>query len=266
MANWTERRFVILLPAYAIGLGIFFQYSGLELLIVSPFYDSENAIWPLKDHWLIQSVLHIFAQHLMKLFGLLLLGVILYLSFTKKNPPLRKALGCGFLAMAAGVTVVGYLKGQTRLYCPWDLEMFGGELPHHLLFQSLVSDSPIGHAFPSAHAAVGFSFLSVYFAAAMFAPQWRFRALGFGLGLGFLFGFVQQMRGAHFLSHDLFSLAICWLAALLIHIIFYRGKMLRFFFIQARQLQLPASGIKEAKLFAGSEKVDAKVPGIKNEL
>jgi membrane-associated PAP2 superfamily phosphatase len=125
MTNGTERRLVILLPIYAIGLGIFLQYSGLELLIVSPFYDSENAIWPLKDYWLTQSVLHIFAQHLMKVFGLSLLGIILYLSFTKKNPPLRKMLGCGFLAMAAGLTVVGYLKGQTRLYCPWDLEVFG---------------------------------------------------------------------------------------------------------------------------------------------
>jgi membrane-associated PAP2 superfamily phosphatase len=33
------------------------------------------------------------------------------------------------------------------------------------------------------------------------------------LGLGVIFGLAQQARGAHFLSHDLVSLGICWLCA-----------------------------------------------------
>jgi membrane-associated PAP2 superfamily phosphatase len=34
------------------------------------------------------------------------------------------------------------------------------------------------------------------------------------LGIGLLFGIAQQVRGAHMLSHDLFTLAICWSSCL----------------------------------------------------
>jgi hypothetical protein len=30
------------------------------------------------------------------------------------------------------------------------------------------------------------------------------------LGLGLLFGTTQQLRGAHFLSHDIWTFALCW--------------------------------------------------------
>ncbi len=33
-----------------------------------------------------------------------------------------------------------------------------------------------------------------------------------------LFGFAQQMRGAHFLSHDVATLAVCWTVAVLLEV------------------------------------------------
>jgi membrane-associated PAP2 superfamily phosphatase len=42
--------------------------------------------------------------------------------------------------------------------------------------------------------------------------------LSVGLGLGLLFGFAQQLRGAHFLSHDLWTLGIAWSAALTLYL------------------------------------------------
>ena len=35
-----------------------------------------------------------------------------------------------------------------------------------------------------------------------------------GLVIGISFGLAQQLRGAHFLSHDVWSAAICWFGAL----------------------------------------------------
>lgn len=43
---------------------------------------------------------------------------------------------------------------------------------------------------------------------------WRWLGLMIGLVAGLIFGISQQLRGAHFLSHDLWSLTICWLVAL----------------------------------------------------
>lgn len=41
----------------------------------------------------------------------------------------------------------------------------------------------------------------------------RWLALGTVLVSGLLFGVVQQLRGAHFISHDLWTLVICWFVA-----------------------------------------------------
>jgi membrane-associated PAP2 superfamily phosphatase len=52
-------------------------------------------------------------------------------------------------------------------------------------------------------------------------PEYKLYGLYFGLVLGIMFGASQQVRGAHFLSHDVFSLAVCWFSSLmLIYFIF----------------------------------------------
>ena len=50
------------------------------------------------------------------------------------------------------------------------------------------------------------------------APARRRWGLCLGLGMGLLFGISQQFRGAHFLSHDVWTAAICWFAALALHV------------------------------------------------
>src|SRR3546814_13809021 len=48
-------------------------------------------------------------------------------------------------------------------------------------------------------------------------PQWRWKGLVAGLCAGLVFGVSQQLRGAHFASHDAWTLLVCWLVALLLH-------------------------------------------------
>jgi membrane-associated PAP2 superfamily phosphatase len=58
--------------------------------------------------------------------------------------------------------------------------------------------------------------------------------------LGLLFGFSQQLRGAHFLSHDLWTLAICWGTALGLFLWFRRHPL------EARTVTVPAGASAEA--------------------
>jgi membrane-associated PAP2 superfamily phosphatase len=44
-----------------------------------------------------------------------------------------------------------------------------------------------------------------------------------GLFVGFVFAFGQQARGAHFLSHDLWSISLCWFGALGLFLLFRPG-------------------------------------------
>jgi len=57
-----------------------------------------------------------------------------------------------------------------------------------------------------------------------------------------VFGIGQELRGAHFLSHDLWSLAIAWTSASLL----YYGFFLR------------PSGLKKAKFADVSQRVNVK--------
>jgi membrane-associated PAP2 superfamily phosphatase len=43
-----------------------------------------------------------------------------------------------------------------------------------------------------------------------------------GLVAGGVFGAAQQLRGAHFLSHDLWTLATCWTVSLLLFLLVRR--------------------------------------------
>ena len=48
-----------------------------------------------------------------------------------------------------------------------------------------------------------------------YAPSWRWYAFAAAMSLGTIFGVaLGRLRGAHYLSHDLWSLAICWFSAI----------------------------------------------------
>ena len=73
---------------------------------------------------------------------------------------------------------------------------------------------PRAACFPAGHASAGYAWMALYFFFLATRPQWRWLGLAVGIVLGLLFGVVQQLRGAHFLSHDLWTAVICWSCAL----------------------------------------------------
>ena len=57
------------------------------------------------------------------------------------------------------------------------------------------------------------SLLALYFATFLYFRRPALMLLP-GLVVGWVFALGQQARGAHFLSHDLWSLTVCWFGAL----------------------------------------------------
>lgn len=216
-------RLHLMLPFLAVVLGLMLEYSDLDLWLEGLFYDPEQKLFPWRENWLFAAVLHEGGRTFFNLVGLSnVLGIIG--SFLSDSlAPYRKLLVCLLLAMVAGPVLVGLLKDVTHIYSPWDLAYFGGRQEYVKLLDKVPQGAPVGHAFPAGHASGGFALVATYFALAMVRPSRRFWGLGVGLGLGFIFGFAQQVRGAHFLSHDFFSLAVCWSAALVVFFLFY-GK------------------------------------------
>ena len=77
-------------------------------------------------------------------------------------------------------------------------------------------DGGAGRCFPAGHAAAGFSFVGGYFALARDTPRAARWWLAVALVMGLLLGLGQQMRGAHYMSHTLWTAWLCWTVGLAI--------------------------------------------------
>jgi membrane-associated PAP2 superfamily phosphatase len=114
------------------------------------------------------------------------------------------------LGILASVLSISTLKQLNHTSCPWDLAEFGGMANYVSHWVLTVRDGGPGQCFPGGHASTGFALFAGYFALHKKAPRaahaWLVAALVAGFGLGW----VQQIRGAHYFSHNLWTAWICW--------------------------------------------------------
>jgi membrane-associated PAP2 superfamily phosphatase len=120
-----------------------------------------------------------------------------------------------WLGVSVGsLLAISALKQHSLTSCPWELREFGGRVPFVSHWSLQLSDGGPGHCFPSGHASSGFGLLVGYWllrdASQRAARVW----LAMALVLGVLCGGVQLVRGAHFLSHSLWTAWCCWAIAL----------------------------------------------------
>ncbi len=120
-------------------------------------------------------------------------------------------------------------KQVTTLPCPWDVELYGGERQYITVFDALKNSFPAAHCYPSGHASGGYALLSCFFAANQYRRangQREVRSAYYwllpGMTLGVVFGITQQLRGAHFISHDLMSFSMCYAVCWLMQISFFK--------------------------------------------
>ncbi|GGO81238.1 membrane protein [Marinobacterium nitratireducens] len=192
------------------------RHFDLDLRLADGWFRLQGNAWALRDNWLTSDLLHSGGRGFSQL---LLVLVLVLLGLTW---PVRRLAGwrrgLGYLATAAltGVTLVSLGKHFSAQDCPWSLTRYGGDRPYHPLFDAISGDGG-GGCFPAGHASAGYAWLALYFVCLHYWPARARLALLPGLALGLAFGAAQQLRGAHFLSHDLWTLAICWFSSLLLY-------------------------------------------------
>ena len=187
-----------------------------DLLLADFFYSLQGGRWALKNHSITSTLLHRGGRNLLVAMAVVVFLAAVMAPYVTSLKPYRRGLWYLFLVMAIAPLTVNLLKLTTHIDCPWDLARYGGTSPYVSLFSRHPGDFPYGSCFPSAHASGGYSLVALYFLARTYRPAWRWAALATGLLFGIVYGFAQQLRGAHFLSHDVWALAICWLIALVL--------------------------------------------------
>jgi membrane-associated PAP2 superfamily phosphatase len=216
-------RSVLLLFAVAACL---FATTHLDLVIArSLFFDGSSAGWIGADSWLVNEAIHTGGRWAVR--GVACLALTLWIaSFlfaSLRN--WRRPAGYFLCAIVLTIGGVGLLKAVTNVDCPWDLSDFGGQFPHVDLFAPRPDGLPRARCFPAAHASSGYAFTALYFLAHERSRTLARIGLAIGLLLGLIFGVAQQSRGAHFLSHDLWSAFLAWMVPLTLYTFAFDGHL-----------------------------------------
>lgn len=217
------RAWLGLLAAYLVAMVGLQGFHG-DLVVADALYALQGGHWALRDHWFTVDVVHVGGKRLVAgaFLALVVLAIVAWRrpAFAPWRRPIVVLLG----SVLASVAIVASIKYSLPMDCPWSVSAYGGQLPHIGLFETRPDGFPRNSCFPAAHASSGFAWVALYFLFATVRPRWRYVGLLVGLGLGAVFATSQELRGAHFLSHDLTTLMICWTVALAAHLAFNRVR------------------------------------------
>lgn len=206
------------LPAVAAGVGsALLMQGGGDRHLADLLYALQGGRWLLRDSWITQGLIHHDGRVASSVAALIMVVLALVPWRGTQQRRLRRPAGYLALCVMLSTAMVSLLKRWTQMDCPWDISRYGGARPLLGLFESRHGLAASG-CFPAGHASAGYAWVALYFVALAYRPSWRWPALAVGLVAGLVFGIAQQLRGAHFLSHDLWSLTICWLMALVLYL------------------------------------------------
>lgn len=210
MQSFSNRQLAAITAALALLL-LAWDFSGLDLPLAHWF--GGPAGFPWRDHVLLTDVLHDGAKRLAWVLVLLLCVAVWWPVGALGRLTFHRRLQLAVSSLLA-VLAVSALKSVSSSSCPWGLADFGG-VAHYTPHWAHVfaSDGGSGRCFPAGHAASGFAFVGGYFVFRETAPAIARRWLAVSLLAGAVLGLAQQMRGAHFTSHTLWTAFICWCVA-----------------------------------------------------
>lgn len=225
----TMTRFWIshaLLPAllFAVAM-IIFETTSLDVTLANHFYDFTTQQWPHKDSWWSSQLIHEYGRRMIVVLFLITVVVLIFAWWRGGMKLYRRPAAYMALVLLIAPGIVSSGKHLSNTDCPWDLDLYGGDRPHVRLFADRPDDLPAAQCFPGGHSSGGFALLGLYFLFRKRKPRLARLGLAIGLGVGGLFAFGQEARGAHFLSHDLWSAFICWFTALGIYTVIFRQRL-----------------------------------------
>lgn len=208
-SRYFDFRLALGIPLLLMALLLAFDPSPVDFALARLFYEPGQGFIGRSSFWL-EDILHDRAKQV-----LILLGVLAIAGFALSLLPTRlrhwrRQLGYLVLALGLSTSLVTPLKTLTGMHCPWSLSEFGGQEQFTPLLAERAPTANPGRCWPGGHASAGFSLLALFFVLRDRRPRMARIALVVALGLGSLFSLGRMLQGAHFLSHNLWTLLIDW--------------------------------------------------------
>ena len=201
----------------AVLLYVLFHYTALNVRVSNFYFDASLPGFPLRHDPVLQNWLHDDLRKLLWLSPLTAFAFWLYSLRTDAGSLTNRRWLWLLLTQLLATLLVSFLKSHTSPICPWDEQQFGGRF-HEPVF-AFVSSLHSGHCFPAGHPSGGWALLAWAYFLRESKPGWSRVAFWSALLLGALMAWVQIARGAHLLSHVLWSLWVCWLVVWLAYVL-----------------------------------------------
>lgn len=190
-----------------------FGNHAIDEYFADLIFDTQAKQWHLRENWWLTVFLHEWAKY----FTYAIIFITFIIKYNQLNKPTntnnqhqKTRWFCALTAVILIPLVISILKKLSSQHCPWDYIRYGG----FLLIEQL-STAPPGKCFPAGHASTGFAWMGL---GLFWMPGNKKRLMLFAIGIffGLILGIGQQFRGAHFLSHTLWSM---WIACFLCYLV-----------------------------------------------
>jgi membrane-associated PAP2 superfamily phosphatase len=206
----------MILLCSAVLITLIGQYTDLDLILADLYFDPQSRSFPWDVSWFATKFMHGWVKNGLRWAGFLIIGLViidLIRPWQKFSPLRRTQLRVVAIASVIEPFVIQSLKGSSNMHCPWAVDRFGGDMPFLRLLDWVPEGWQAGHCFPAGHASTAMWLCSLAVFWLPHSPRKALLAFLGGSGAGFFLGWVQQMRGQHFLTHTLWT---TWISAALL--------------------------------------------------
>ena len=216
MTNRQFNLFAAVLLVVALLLIWLGRGTNADLYLADLMFDFGANEFPRRNQWFFADFTHHTMKALMVAVGLVPVAALLVDAFNGRqllDGRTRRKLAVIVASAVLVPIAISTMKSVSIHHCPWNLTRYGGFAPYLHIFDSLPAGMSAGHCFPAGHASSALWLAAV---ATFWLPERPAKALvAFAVGLspGLALGLAQQARGAHFLTHTLWS---AWVAVLIV--------------------------------------------------
>ncbi|RZA35016.1 MAG: phosphatase PAP2 family protein [Lysobacteraceae bacterium] len=201
----------------ALAIDALGRFTDADLLLADMLFDPIARSFPWREAWLTATLGH----QLIKAVLIFLAAFLVMTAIADALRPLAPLdrpyarLRLRVIAWSALLVplATSLLKQSSNAHCPWDLARYGGSQPYIRLFEALPPGALPGHCLPAGHASSALWLVSLVVLWLPGPGRGAWRAWATALAPGLALGWMQQMRGAHFLTHTLWS---AWIACAIV--------------------------------------------------